>query len=341
MKQETVRNGTLDTLKGIAIILVIFAHCIQFGSGSNYLESKSFYDNVVFKFIYSFHMPLFMLISGYLFHFSIQNHSFLHNLKTRFNSLLLPIIVWQTIWILLGGLNNYDGGVLYIFNSYLNTLWFISSVFINCIIVLLCNKFAKDSFIIYGMIFSLSLFIPNYHGYNLFVFMFPYFIGAYFYNKAGGIKKNFNNRIKVAGVACILVLFALLLLHYDINDYAYTSGTFIVRNRVFSATQMYTDVFRWGIGLIGSLCVIIFFDIICTKCPQLLIIRGLRIIGTKTMGLYIVSTYLFKLFHLLPINEFNYLYIIIESIMTISLSYLLICFIEKNKYTRAYLLGGR
>lgn len=341
MKQETGRNGTLDTLKGIAIILVIFAHCIQFGSGFDYLESKLFYDNVVFKFIYSFHMPLFMLISGYLFYFSIQKHSFQHNLKTRFKSLLIPIIIWQTLWILFGDLNYYEGDVLYIFNSYLNTLWFLTSVLINSLIVLFCNKYAKDSILVYGMIFCFSLFIPNYHGYNLFVFMFPYFIGAYFYNKTGGIKIPFNNQFKVAGEVCLLFLFALLMLHYDINDYAYTSGTFIIRNRVLFIAQMYTDIFRWGIGLIGSLFVIILLAIICSKCPQLRIIRGLRTIGTKTMGLYIISTYLFKLFHLLPINEFNYLYIIIESIMTISLSYLLICFIEKNKYTRAYLLGGR
>lgn len=49
----------LDAMKGILIILVILGHSIQ--------DTISDYqNNFLFRFIYSFHMPLFFAISGYL-----------------------------------------------------------------------------------------------------------------------------------------------------------------------------------------------------------------------------------------------------------------------------------
>ena len=342
MIQATNRNTTIDTLKGIAIILVIYAHCIQFGSGLNYLETHSFFDNEIFKFIYSFHMPLFMLISGYLFYFAIQKHSYEHNLKTRIKGLFVPIILWQTIWILLWDCHNpINHNVLYVFNSYLNTLWFITSVFFNSLIVLLCNKYAKDSLLLYIIIFIISLFIPNYHGYNLYVFMLPYFLCGYFYNKTGIIKGTMNRKTIITGFFSLVILFSILLYHYRINDYAYTSGTFIIKNHMISMSQICTDIFRWIIGLNGSLCVIFLIVLIYKTKTHNFLLKFLSFTGTKTMGLYIISTYLFKLFYLLPIKENCYTYNMIECILVIAISYLLTWLIEQNQYCRILLLGGR
>ena len=61
---KKVKNQNIDILKGVAIFLVVFGHCIQYCS-QGYFD---FFENKVFIFIYTFHMPLFMLISGYLFY---------------------------------------------------------------------------------------------------------------------------------------------------------------------------------------------------------------------------------------------------------------------------------
>lgn len=47
----------LDIARGMAIILVVLGHSIQ----SNIMDMDS---SLVFRIIYSFHMPLFMFISG-------------------------------------------------------------------------------------------------------------------------------------------------------------------------------------------------------------------------------------------------------------------------------------
>lgn len=55
----TKRITYLDSLKAILILLVILGHAVQF-------NTEEYETNPLFQFIYSFHMPLFLFISGYL-----------------------------------------------------------------------------------------------------------------------------------------------------------------------------------------------------------------------------------------------------------------------------------
>lgn len=72
----TDRNIYLDVVKVFTIVCVVLGHCIQYGSGKTYLNGGLFFDDIVFKIIYSFHMPLFMIISGYLFAFTIKTRDY-------------------------------------------------------------------------------------------------------------------------------------------------------------------------------------------------------------------------------------------------------------------------
>lgn len=86
----TKRLEYLDICKAMAIILVVMGHVLQY----------SFYGNtkeVLFNSIYSFHMPLFVLLSGY----SVLNGKLPYTIKEgvvfitkRARSLLLPFVVW-------------------------------------------------------------------------------------------------------------------------------------------------------------------------------------------------------------------------------------------------------
>ncbi len=53
------RNEYLDYLKGLLISLVVLGHTIQ-------VSKTNFDDSFLFRVIYSFHMPFFFLVSGYL-----------------------------------------------------------------------------------------------------------------------------------------------------------------------------------------------------------------------------------------------------------------------------------
>ena len=87
------RNIAFDFLKLFAIFLVLWGHCIQHMKDTNT-------DEPVYLFIYSFHMPLFMMISGY---FSISSLSMRiwPFLKKKFIQLLLPCLTWYVLAYLL------------------------------------------------------------------------------------------------------------------------------------------------------------------------------------------------------------------------------------------------
>lgn len=66
MKTENARNNYIDFLRGLAIILMIFGHMIDYGLvlGICIPEQKKIFQ-IIHNIIYSFHMPLFFTISGY------------------------------------------------------------------------------------------------------------------------------------------------------------------------------------------------------------------------------------------------------------------------------------
>ena len=57
---KSKRLNWVDSLKGLLIILVILGHSIQYTIGN------ACYFNHLWNIIYSFHMPAFMAVSGFL-----------------------------------------------------------------------------------------------------------------------------------------------------------------------------------------------------------------------------------------------------------------------------------
>lgn len=96
-----LRDPLLDIAKGIAIILVVIGHTLQHNGGS-------FDNSAAFRFIYSFHMPLFVFLSGCTASIWISKFNHLENtagqLKNLFErvsrsavQLLLPFIGWSIV----------------------------------------------------------------------------------------------------------------------------------------------------------------------------------------------------------------------------------------------------
>lgn len=100
------RNLYFDIVKGIAIILVVIGHCIQYGSGTKMLTERLFYNALSFRAIYSFHMSLFMLVSGYLFWNSCLKHDWKENLIAKIKGLGIPIIAWGTVDFLIDAVSD-------------------------------------------------------------------------------------------------------------------------------------------------------------------------------------------------------------------------------------------
>ena len=92
------RKKWLDICKGIAIILVVMGHVNSSFSNSGIL-SDSFLLKYVGKFVYSFHMPLFFILSGFGFGLS-KKATMTREIKKRVCSLGIPYLIFS---VLLGG----------------------------------------------------------------------------------------------------------------------------------------------------------------------------------------------------------------------------------------------
>ena len=132
-----------------------------------------------------------------------------------------------------------------------------------------------------------------------------------------------------------------MLTMYSRDDYVYVSGTNIIKSGRISFKMINTNLFRWSIGFIGSF---LFYAISMNYYNQKRnndIIYFFEKIGTRTLGIYIISDYSFRFFYLLPIESLNYFIITIEIICITCASYIFTWLIEKNHFTRKLLLGGR
>jgi fucose 4-O-acetylase-like acetyltransferase len=80
------RDKSIDALKGLAITLVVIGHAIQ----KNIQDPN---NNYVYQLIYSFHMPLFMFLSGYTTIISGQIIEW-QMINKRARTLVVPFISW-------------------------------------------------------------------------------------------------------------------------------------------------------------------------------------------------------------------------------------------------------
>lgn len=137
--RSSFRLDYLDNLKGFLIICVVLGHVIQF--------SNPHFDEVpLFRFIYSFHMPLFMWASGYV---NYRKKIELGVLKRRALQLVLPFVAWVTLHAVATMNLHYWIDVFY--NPTIS-VWFIWDLFlIICFttgIDYWCEKKQKSSLIV-------------------------------------------------------------------------------------------------------------------------------------------------------------------------------------------------
>lgn len=345
-KQTKKRSPYLDIIKAILILLVIIGHSIQYGSGSTYLEKQLFFNNYLFKFIYSFHMPLFIMISGYLSYNSLNKNSLKETFISKFKSLIIPLFFWSIIPFIIN-LEFYSIiESLKLFIAVFSTnLWFLWSLFYINILVKLINKYFKDNIFIYILSFLITFILPNtlvikYFNiqFSLYSFLYFYFLIGYFYKKYN-LEDKLNKLFNIKTLIINTIIFILLLIPFSTNDYIYVSGINIIGNY----KQLFIDLYRYLLGLLGSIELLLLIKLLLPKIKDNLKDK-LLYLGKNTLGIYIISSIIHP--YLLPIitkdlANINYLFVFIESIIILIISIIIIELIKKNKFLSKYLLGEK
>ncbi len=130
------RSLLIDDWRGLAILLVVVGHSIQW-------TTASFDSNWAFRFIYAFHMPLFFFISGIVAMPAVER-PIAGLLKSRALSLVVPFVSW---YVAVNAVSRVLNGRPHLFEAARNLytsvdygLWFLWVLFAMTMIVAVCIR---------------------------------------------------------------------------------------------------------------------------------------------------------------------------------------------------------
>ena len=345
---DYTRNVYLDVVKAVAIIFVLVGHSIQFGTGTTF-EGLTIFEYWAFKYIYSFHMPLFMIVSGFLFKYSSDKYVWHDVIRRKIAQLLIPIICWSLIPfiadVFIFKTVHMDMTIIGIIKRYasitIRNLWFLWAIFLCSIATELIKQYLKNNVFFHILLLIAFFFVPDSYNLHLYKFMYPFFIVGYYYNGNFIYKKllGFSKKVLCTMVMAVAIIYVFGMSFYNTESYIYISGYTLLGKDY--CDQILIDVYRFLIGLLGS--VVVMGIIWC--CYQFILPKltgWMSYIGKNTLGIYIVSGYIYN--YILPsltqdIESLNWGLILVECAVILAVSILIDYVIKRFKVLSTMLLG--
>lgn len=295
---------------------MIYGHCIQ------HLLSGDVTNNYAYLFIYSFHMPLFMIMSGYFSHTAMKLPFFLFIIK-KAKQLLLPCISWGAI---ICSIRFLIGDYQSLSSIIRNDLWFLKSLFIcMCLtyVVLRVHKLYQPFFFIaLIMLMQVSIFRLK----DMYIsFLFGFYLKEYW-----------DSIVKYSEKLLFLftVVYVVLGIHF-INPSFFDVYKSDVLGYII---KQFAIIF---IGISGSMILILLMNKLCNTFS----FNFLKL-GKYTLGIYLIQSVLLEVilshYFLLDNLKDSYLCIIlfpIIGIAIIAISVYVIRFIETKRIMSLILLG--
>lgn len=329
------REDWIDSAKGRLIFMVVLGHALQYFM----CGGKNYWYNPFFFFIYSFHMPLFSLLSGYLFYGYSQKVSFKDIVLLRFMQIMIPCFVWALINYLLGVAigRHQNPGLIGFIKFWINSNWYLWAMFYCSLTMLICVTAKKYKYLMAGIVVLLCLLTPDVLNSIDLKMMFPFFLIGYAvkdYNIQSYIKNFSKTKVCVwilgGGLAYILTI-KFLINERDIMTWECCS----IDN--FSVAICFVKKFIWNI--ISCAFILGLFKV-CDYRK----VKFIRELGKETLGIYMLQTFFFENLmekFIVPLTfpiGVRYLVVILISVAITGVCFGMVKLIRKNRYTRNMLL---
>ncbi len=164
------REQWLDIMKGLAILLVVIGHMLRgFTAAGLHPESQDYFDYIDFT-IYNFHMPLFFMLSGYLYSRNEQLNTlaaYPDFVLKKLVRLGIPYIIFSliqgSIRLCMSGHTNQaitGSTLLSIWYEPFDQFWFLYALFIIFLIVPLLERLVKNTPFIFLSLLLLEITAP-------------------------------------------------------------------------------------------------------------------------------------------------------------------------------------
>lgn len=312
MTQEINKNRIeyFDNIKAILIFLVVLGHFAN-------LNRTNLIFGAINNVIYSFHMPVFIFISGYFSNeIKAQRYS-------EIKRIIYPYIVFQLLnhfYSKATGLGNDTGNIFV--PIYQN--WYLLGLFVWRLFAPYGNFFKPFNFLVLSMVISFYIgFDKNFNsflGLYRVIYFFPIFILGYYSNDLVKLLNYFSKYKIVLIVFFILLLLLIFFLSY--NSYRfnyffwysftpYTNYDGIINN-------FYFRIFGFFSSIVISFCF-------------LFLVPNTKTFYSK-IGTYSINIFLMHMFLVFSINNFMPKTSIVLSLTIAFISSFIICYVfSRNK----------
>lgn len=268
----------IDSLKGILILLVIMGHAIAKVIGNDAANNDYWWC-----LIYSFHMPAFIAVSGYLQYRpkSTNKKPLSLQIWRRFCQLMVPFLVWSALFFAIRGRIESYIDCIQMPNT---TFWFLWALFFICAIFAIIEKVSEKWNLKKDLIVGLTCVVCaavlvvlkdiHFLGIQYILYYFIFYAIGYYIHK-------FRITIKSTTV-CVLMAFAWLLLASFWRPQALPE--FIPLTGI--AATMLRFIYKFVVALVA---VIVIFSV-APKClkGENKVSGVLNWLGTYSLGIYVV-----------------------------------------------------
>lgn len=186
-KNKKSQDQFINYIKGFSILLVVLGHAIQ-------TASSNFDSKPAFRLIYSFHMPLFIFISGAVASYSSRPIDVAY-LKNKFITLLVPFASWAVVAYFLTNWHNTTRFLPYLKHVVANpdaALWFLVILFwFSCVLYAftIASKWLGTAGYLFVAFLVYAVPTPRF-GFGLVKWHLPFYFAGYFlYKYAAHLKK--------------------------------------------------------------------------------------------------------------------------------------------------------
>lgn len=305
-------------------------------------------------------MPLFCMLSGFFFKW---NYSLKDFIKKKSCSILLPYFVWcfitYVVFRSIGDIYN-----LYVYNEHIHFMawlncfckslttwgwWFLRALAFSFIYAYCSIKITRKRVcmsmslsVLFLWICSFSGIIPNNHPtLNGFIYLYPFFAFAII------IGRKWSFIEKHSKLIFIIFLFVFIILQcfwkgYPDTFYRMNTSVFEPEGAfgIIGVAVITKTLYRFLLGVSGSITIILLFRMLSYP-PK--IVHLIQPIGTSTLGIYILHSFVFDLFpkrQLFESEIASFLGAALISILIIAVCYFIIAFTSRYKLLR-FLLWGK
>ena len=284
------RIYAIDTIKAILIFLVVLGHLLELN-----LTGKA---KFAYCFIYMFHMPLFVLLSGYFFKFE----------KRKFiKRIIMPYFIFQTIYTIFNCLYLQKHNIVFNYTKPYWIMWYLLAYALWGIFATIFDtKNLKQQIIVIAALFIIGVLIgfddsiEYYLTLSRFFVFLPFFMLGYYSknwtsicNNKDKMKKNFKIIIGIVLLIIVGIVFYYIFTQYKNWQVSWLYGSFPY------SKQNYSFIFRI-MQYVFAISIISFILWIIPNRKNLL-----NCIGKNTLIIYILHGFIIKIIDNEDLLKFN------------------------------------